>query len=143
MTSENTLTALEIKKTVSADRHRVFDALTKPELISQWMYGMDEGRAEIESDLQPGGKYILRMIRPDGTIAYEPNGEYLSIDPPRKLSMTWRSEGFVDHSILTFELNEVEGGTEITLHHELPEFTVEDHREGWLTCLGHCEALFS
>ena len=143
MTTENTLTMLELSKVVNAPQKRVFDALTQPELMNQWMYGMDEGRAEVESDLRPGGKYILRMIRPDDTVAYEPQGEYLEIDPPNRISMTWSSEGFIDHSILSFELSEVDGGTKITLRHELPEFTVADHRDGWTTCLGHCETFFS
>lgn len=134
---------LELSKVVNASQKRVFDALTQPELMSQWMYGMDEGRAEVECDLRPGGKYILRMIRPDNTIAYEPQGEYLEIDPPKKISMTWSSEGFIDHSILSFELTEVDGGTKITLRHELPKFTVSDHRDGWTTCLGHCEDYFA
>ena len=122
---------------------RVFDALTKPELINQWMYGMDEGHADIESDLRPGGKYTLKMVRPDGEVAYAPHGEYLEIDPPHKISMTWSSECFIDHSLLSIELSEVENGTEITIRHELPEFTVADHRDGWTTCLGHCEQLFA
>lgn len=143
MTTENTLTLLELSKVVPADRQRVFDALTQPELMNQWMYGMDEGRAEVENDLRPGGKYILKMIRPDDTLAYAPQGEYLEIDPPNKISMTWSSEGFIDHSVLTFTLTEVDQGTQITLRHELPEFTVADHREGWITCLEHCETFFS
>ena len=143
MSAENTLTMLEVSKIVNASPQRVFDALTQPELMNQWMYGMDEGRAEVESDLRPGGKYILRMIRPDNSIAYAPHGEYLEIDSPRKISMTWSSEGFIDHSILSFELTEVEAGTKITLRHELPEFTIADHRDGWTTCLEHCEKFFA
>ncbi|QXD25629.1 SRPBCC domain-containing protein [Opitutia bacterium ISCC 51] len=103
---------------------------------------MDEGHAKVEYDLRPGGKYVLKMIRPDGEIAYAPEGKYLEIDPPRKLSMTWSSEGFIDHSVLSFELSKVDGGTEIILRHELPEFTVADHRDGWTTCLNHCEKFF-
>lgn len=143
MTTENTLTMLELSKVVNAPKQRVFDALTQPELMNQWMYGMDEGRAEVENDLRPGGKYILKMIRPDDSLAYAPHGEYLEIDPPHRISMTWSSEGFIDHSVLSFELTEVESGTKITLRHELPNFTVADHREGWTTCLGHCEKFFS
>ena len=143
MENNITLTQLEVRKTVSTDRDRVFKALTQPELMNQWMYGMDEGRAEVENNLRPGGAYSLKMIRPDGEVAYAPHGEYLEIDPPNKISMTWISEGFVDYSILSFELKKVDSGTEIILRHELPEFTVADHRDGWITCLGHCEKFFS
>ena len=143
MNTDSSLTLLEIKKTVPASREKVFSALTEPEQMNRWMYGMDEGRAEVENDLRPGGAYVLKMIRPDDSVAYAPHGEYLEIDPPKKIVMTWSSEGFIDHSILTFELEEKENGTEIILRHELPEFTVADHREGWLTCLDHCEKYLS
>ncbi len=142
MDTNNTLTLLEVRKTVKADPAQVFEALTQPEQMNQWMYGMDEGRAEVECDLRQGGKFVLKMIRPDGEVAYAPEGKYLEIDPPRKLSMTWSSEGFIDHSVLSFELSAVDGGTEIILRHELPEFTVADHRDGWTTCLNHCEKYF-
>ena len=143
MSDDNTLTVLELRKVVNASCEQVFDALTKPELINQWMFGMDEGHADIDCDIQPGGKYILNMVRPNGEVAYSPHGEYLEIDPPNKISMTWCSEGFIDHSILSFELVSTETGTEIIIRHELPRFTVADHRDGWTTCLNHCERLFS
>ena len=143
METDNTLTVLEVKKTVSAKPDRVFQALTEPEQMNLWIYGLDEGRTEAEIDLRPGVAYTLKMIRPNGEVAYEPHGKYLKIDPPHKISMTWTSEGFIDHSVLSFELREVENGTEIIIHHELPEFTIADHRDGWTTCLDHCEKMFS
>ena len=142
MDTKDTLTLLEVRKIVKADPAQVFEALTQPDKMNQWMYGMDEGRAEVECDVRPGGKYVLKMIRPDGEVAYAPHGKYLEVDPPHKLSMTWSSEGFVDHSVLSFELSQVDTGTEIILRHELPEFTVADHRDGWTTCLSHCEQFF-
>ena len=81
------------------------------------------------------------MINEAGETVATPYGEILEIDPPHKLSMTWITDGFVDHSILTFELKPIEGGTELTLTHALPEQTIEPHRQGWGTCLAHLESL--
>ena len=143
MDTDQKLVVLEVRKTVPASKERVYQALTEPEQMNQWMYGMAEGRAEVENDLKPGGAYTITMIKPDGEEIYQPNGNYLEIDPPNKISMTWSSEGFIDHSVVSFELVAVESGTEIIIRHELPEFTVADHREGWTTCLDHCVNYFS
>ena len=47
MEIDNTLTLVEVKKTVSANLDRVFKALTEPEQMNQWIYGMDEGSSQV------------------------------------------------------------------------------------------------
>ncbi len=135
------LSLLEIRKTLNADPQTIFDALTQTEKLNQWFYAMDEGRAKTAMDLQVGGKYTIGMINDAGETVATPYGEILEIDPPHKISMTWKTDGFVDHSILTFSLEAVEGGTELTLTHELPQPTVDPHRQGWGSCLAHLESL--
>ena len=137
MNSPQALTLLEIRKSFKSDSQTIFAALTKPEFLNQWFYAMDEGSAHAEIDLVPGGKYSIAMIDTAGKTVAKPYGEILEIDPPRLLSMTWITDGFVDHSILTFELKEVDGTTELTLRHELPQSAIEPHRGGWTTCLDH------
>ena len=141
MKAPQSLNLLEIRKTLSADPQAVFNALTQVEFLNQWFYAMDEGSAKTEVDLKPGGKYSIAMINKEGESVATPYGEFLEIDPPKKLSMTWITDGFVDHSVLTFILKEVEGGTEITLSHELPEPAIEPHRGGWATCFEHLETI--
>jgi len=47
---------------------RVWDALTRPEQIAQWWLPFD---AEIELELEPGGRYVMRWIEPDpGTMSW-------------------------------------------------------------------------
>jgi uncharacterized protein YndB with AHSA1/START domain len=141
METTPSLSLLEIRKTLSADRQTVFNALTKPEQLNQWMYAMDEGSAQVDMDLRVGGKYSVAMINPAAETVATPYGEILEIDPPNKLSMTWITDGFVAHSILTFELREVGEGTELTLRHELPDPAIEAHNGGWNTCLQNLETL--
>lgn len=132
---------LEIKRTFNTRKVELFAALTQPEIMARWFYGMESGTAEVESDLKVGGKYVIHMKQPDGADAscgdYAPHGEYLEIDPPHKLSFTWISEGFVDHSIVTIWLKEIGDHVELTLRHELPKDMIEPHNEGWTNCLQH------
>ena len=147
MKENETLSSLEIRRVFSSDQSTVFDALTKPEIMAEWFYGMEAGRAEVDSDLRVGGAYEIRMFNKDGAAAscaeYAPHGEYLEIDPPNRLSFTWVSEGFVDHSVVTIDLKSVEGGTELTLRHELPESVSGEHEGGWNTCLNHLVEVLS
>ncbi len=144
MKENKVLSLLEIKRTFAVGRTTLFDALTRPEIMSEWFYGMDEGRAEVDSDFRVGGKYEIRMFKADGSEAgcadYAPHGEYLEIEAPSRVVFTWISEGFVDHSVVTIVLEERDGATELTLRHELPEAVIPDHRQGWETCLGHLAA---
>ena len=134
---------LEIKRLYKTTKEVLFDALTQPDIMAKWFYGMDSGSAHVESDLKVGGKYVINMKHPDGSPNdcgdYMPHGEYLEIDPPNKLSFTWISEGFVDHSVVTIWLEERDDQVELTLRHELPQETKEPHVEGWTNCLQHLE----
>lgn len=54
MKENEVLSLLEIRKTICGKRDAVFDALTKPEIMSEWFYGMDQGSAKFESDFRVG-----------------------------------------------------------------------------------------
>ncbi|MBL4575200.1 MAG: SRPBCC domain-containing protein [Opitutaceae bacterium] len=140
MDKSKTLSLLEIERELSASREAVFSALTQPEKMSQWFFGMDDGYSEAEVDLRIGGKYTVRMYLPNKELACAPHGEYLEIDPPQKLVFTWTAEGFVEHSVVTITLKESEKGTLLHLRHELPEEAVAEHRQGWIACSERLEA---
>ncbi|MDE0768492.1 MAG: SRPBCC domain-containing protein [Opitutaceae bacterium] len=143
MSENEVLSMLEIKCTYNASQETVFDALTKPEIMAKWFYGMDMARAEVESDFRVGGEYVIRMFKEDGSKSdcaeYAPHGEFLEIDAPNKVAFTWISEGFVEHSVVTISFEAVDSGTELTLRHELPEQVLPPHREGWNSCLENLE----
>jgi uncharacterized protein YndB with AHSA1/START domain len=140
MNESKSLALLEIERELSAKPEAVFNALTQPEKMSQWFYGMDEGYAKAEADLRVGGKYTVSMYRPNHELAAAPHGEYLEIDRPSKLVFTWTSEGFVENTIVTIILKETESGTHLLLRHELPEEAKEAHTEGWTACGDRLEA---
>lgn len=45
MSDNEILSMLEIKRTYNASQETVFDALTKPEIMAKWFYGMQVLRA--------------------------------------------------------------------------------------------------
>ena len=149
MSESSSLAMLDIERHFGAPREAVFAALTEPEKMNQWFFGMPEGSAKVEQDFRVGGTYTVNMYAPDGSESkcgdsgeskHAPHGEYLEIDPPNKLVFSWISEGFVDDSKVTVLLEEDGDGTKLILRHELPASIMEPHREGWTNCIDHLEA---
>jgi uncharacterized protein YndB with AHSA1/START domain len=67
----------------------------------------------------------------------EHTGEYLTIEPPSRLSFTWISKHTDQRpTVVTIEFHERDGGTEVILTHRgLPAREVEGHRQGWTDIL--------
>jgi uncharacterized protein YndB with AHSA1/START domain len=144
MKDDPTLTLLKIERTFSSSPEDVFAALTQPEKMNQWFFGLDQGCAKVEQDFRIGGQYTINMMSETGEastcggeVRYAPHGEYIEIDPPRRLVFSWISEGFVEFSTVTIDLESIEAGTKLCLVHELPAAVVEPHAEGWNACLDH------
>ena len=52
--------------------------------------GLDLTR-RVQTDLRPGGRYRLSMRDPSGVVR-SVGGEYVEVDPPRRLVYTWTWE---------------------------------------------------
>lgn len=83
------------------------------------------------------------MLAAASRAEYAPHGDYLEIYPPNRLSLTWVTEGFVDHSVVTIDLKSVDSGTEMSLRRELPESVAGEHEGGWSICLNHLVEVLS
>ena len=94
------------------------------------------GTVEAQVDLRVGG--ALRIVmRGEGTVI-EHFGEYIEIDPPRRLVFTWASPFTgAEPSLITLELEpERADATQVLLaHSRLPESVAKSHRDGWGTML--------
>ena len=126
---------LVVRRLISASRERVFQAWLDPASLAQWMRpgGMTDATAEV--DPRVGGKFRIVMI--EGPKRYEHTGEYLAIEPAKRLEFTWISEA-TDHrpTVVTIEFLERDRGTELVLtHRRLPPKQVESHRRGWTDIL--------
>lgn len=96
---------------------RVFRALVGPEVISWWVNPGVFDTREWKADVRVGGMWRAAGVgrgRP-----YVLEGEFMEVDPPRRLVHTWRSAGGpAQDSLVTYLLDPVPGGTHLTLRHE-------------------------
>lgn len=76
---------------VGAPREKVFGALTVPAALAKWWGPSGFTIPEIELDLRVGGRYRFSMQPPGGDM-FHLAGEFLEIDPPRRLGYTFRWE---------------------------------------------------
>jgi uncharacterized protein YndB with AHSA1/START domain len=63
----------------------LFDAITQPASLKQWLYGAGMTLAEAHVDGRPGGSFRYVYRRPSGR-TIEVRGAYRTFDPPRGFS---------------------------------------------------------
>ena len=131
---------LQIKRTYEAPRERVFRAWTDPERLMKWFCPEGYENPGADVDLRVDGKYKIQMRKlPDGN-PFAVGGRYLEVTEPSRLVFTWQWEGNdlpTADTVVTVELEETNGITELTLTHErFPDEEMRDkHDKGWCSCL--------
>jgi uncharacterized protein YndB with AHSA1/START domain len=127
-------TVLQVRRTFSASRERVFEAWMDPELLRQWLTGPNGSSPRAEVDSRVGGEFRVTMTsRPAELLAKLPGarsefahmiGRYLEITPPERLVFTLGWEDFPtvhmdrDASTVTVEFHDLGEETEVVLTHE-------------------------
>jgi uncharacterized protein YndB with AHSA1/START domain len=133
---------LVVRKFIPVPRERVFAAWLDAASLARWMRptGMADAMAEV--DPRVGGKFRIVMVR--GREKFEHTGEYLTIQPPARLSFTWISQATdLRPTEVTIEFEERQGGTELVLtHRRLPAAQVDSHRSGWTDILRELQGQF-
>jgi uncharacterized protein YndB with AHSA1/START domain len=127
-----------IKRHIAAPRERVFQAWTTAEHLQRWFFPSIDGDAvpRAEVDLRVGGRYRIAMHAPDGNIRAMVGGTYHEVHPPERLVFSWAWEApepEPTETVVTVELHEVQGETEVIITHEhVSDPTVhETHTIGW------------
>lgn len=128
------MTSLTLVRRINAQPATVFDALTTPDGIACW-WGPDDGPVlAAETDVRVGGRFRVRFRMLDGS-EHESSGEYLRVDPPHHLEMSWRWSGDEDggESRVEIALRATDTGTELTFTHAglQDEASRRGHEEGW------------
>ena len=101
---------------IAAPAERVFQALASSEIVRWWGKPGTFDTREWAGDLRVGGSWRAAGIANGQPWALE--GEFLELDPPRKLAHTWRMPGAAGApSVVTYLLETVDGGTRVTLRH--------------------------
>lgn len=138
------MTSLTLVRRIKAPPDIVFEAVTTAEGIAHW-WGPDAGPVLVaKSDPRVGGRYLLRFRMLPGT-EHECSGEFLVIERPRRVVMSWRWTGGVEdpgESQVEIILRAIGDGTELTFTHSRlhDESTRRSHEEGWSGSLGKLEA---
>ncbi len=126
---------IEIRRSLPAPIAEIFRWWTDPELLRQWMSPIGTVHAEV--DLRVGG--ALRIVMKSADILIEHVGQFVEIEPPKRLVFTWTSQYTGGQpSLVTVELEPE--GTQVTrlrlVHAQLPDTAAESHRGGWGAMLG-------
>lgn len=107
------------KITINAPASRVWEAVTKPELVKQWQYG-----ADLITDWQKGHPIVYRSEW-EGTV-YEQKGTVLEVEPGKlaKYTLFAPRPGLAEKPentfIMTYLLEEIDGQTILTITQDDP-----------------------
>ncbi|MFF3455287.1 SRPBCC domain-containing protein [Streptomyces sp. NPDC002730] len=139
---------LRMQRVLRAPRAVVFRALTEPQELAKW-WGPDGFTIpRVESDLRTGGGYRIAMQPPEGELFYLA-GEFREVDPPARLSYTfrWEEPDPEDRqTVVTLSLRDL-GGQATELDFTQEHFATEEryalHEEGWTQSFDKLERLLS
>ncbi|MET7304944.1 SRPBCC domain-containing protein [Embleya sp. NPDC005575] len=139
---------LHLQRVLRAPRSVVFRALTEPQELAKWWGPDGFVTPSVESDLRRGGGYRIAMQPPEGDLFYLV-GEFVEVDPPARLSYTFRWEDPDPEdreTVVTLSLRDI-GGTWAELDFSQGNFATERrqalHEEGWTQSLNKLEELMS
>jgi len=133
ITPDNDVVTLEIF--IAAPRERIFQAITDPAQASKWWGRKDHYYFDhFNMDVRVGGKWSTT-----GTSTkmgdLEVHGEFLEVDPPRRLAYTWNPKWMPAMTKVLWELeSKDENGTLVRLTHSGFAGNVDQaqgHSIGW------------
>lgn len=138
--------AVKFEREYNASKQAIYDAFTKEDILVKWFAPSPDMKTIVhEQELKVGGRYHIEMLEPNGTkhITY---GEYVTLDPYDQLVLTWQweTEEFQVDSIVTIDLEEVNGKTRMTLVHDRFEsqYIADMHDEGWTGCIARLDQMY-
>jgi uncharacterized protein YndB with AHSA1/START domain len=118
---------------------RVFAAFLTQAELAEWWGPKGFTSPSIDLDPRVGGAYRIAMQPPEGDV-FHLSGEFLEVDPPERLSYTFRWEEPTPddrETVVTVTLREVDGSTNIVLDQGV--FATEErlalHTQGWTDSL--------
>jgi uncharacterized protein YndB with AHSA1/START domain len=126
-----------IERTFNAPASKVWKAITDPAEMRKWYFDLAEFKAEVGFEFsftggEPGGKQYLHLCKVTEVI------------PGKKLTYSWRYDGYEGNSFVTFELFEMGDQTKLKLTHagidtfpkSNPDLVAKNFAEGWTNIIG-------
>jgi len=136
--------SLEITRVIKAPRDRVYKAWTDPAQLKEWFGPENVQTRSLVAEARVGGRFRWELTNSEGE-EMTVHGEYHELEPNRKIVFSWQWQDDEDweqrDSVVTVELSDCDGGTEVRLAHEqLPSEESRDrHTEGWKSVLDKLE----
>lgn len=123
---------ITVQATIQAPVEVVWKFWTSPEHIVQWNNASDDWHTpRAENDLRAGGKFVYRMEAKDGSVGFDFNGIYTTVEPHRLIE--YAIEG---GRKVRVEFEDLTGETRIIETFEAEnENPVELQRNGWQAIL--------
>jgi uncharacterized protein YndB with AHSA1/START domain len=119
-------TTLKMTRNFDVAPEKVFDAWLNPEMMRKWFFTLEGTNKVAQNNPRVGGTWEIVDHR-DGK-DYRALGEYLEIDPPKKLVFTFKMPQFSDsEDTIKVELKELQQGCEMTFSQNI----VVPHQENW------------
>lgn len=125
-----------IERTFVATAETVWKAITDKHAMKQWYFDLAEFKPEIGFEFQftggPPEKQYLHLCTVTEVI------------PGKKLTYSWRYDGYPGNSFVTFELFDEGNTTRVRLTHaglgtfpkDEPDFAVKNFEAGWTDIIG-------
>jgi uncharacterized protein YndB with AHSA1/START domain len=103
----------EIQDTITIDAvpERVFRALTAADALEQWM------ATRVESDARTGGRFRYEFEFDDAAQNNAQEGEYLAIEPDRRVALPWVFPFSPKRTTVEFVLASVGDATRVDFRH--------------------------
>ena len=110
---------LVVTRTFNGPARIVFEAWTKPELMTLWWAPKSTGvpLLSCEMDVRAGGKYRLEFGH-DAATSMAFFGKYIEVTPPSRL--VWTNDESEDAAVTTVTFEEKDGKTLLVLHELYP-----------------------
>lgn len=128
---------LVVRRRINAPPEILFAAWTQPDLLAQWWGPPGVTCPSAQMDLRVGGGYRIANQFPDGRVLWI-SGEFEIIEPPHRLTYTWKSESQTGPPERVTVCFEARGDvTEVIVTHEriADEAARTSHERGWVGCL--------
>jgi len=129
---------------IAAPPERVFRALSSKEIVEWWVRPGVFDTREWSGDVRVGGRW-----RASGMVNGQPfvlEGEFLEVNPPRKLVHTWHRSGTPGApTTVSYLLEKLDGGTRVTLRHVgfVPPEACSNAGAGWETSFARLAELLA
>lgn len=126
-----------IERTYNASAPNVWKAISDKNEMKKWYFDLAEFKAE------PGFEFSFTGGSPDG-VQYLHLCKVTEVIPGKKLTYSWRYDGYEGNSFVTFELFEDGDKTRLKLTHtgletfpaSNPDLAAKNFAEGWTDIIG-------